>query len=85
MLYDLTVVRFIEAFADFLELPLLEFEYALMASAARNDLERFELLARASRRFFVPASMRMERVSVVGICVWLYTLSHERQLVAVCR
>lgn len=51
-----------------------------MASAARKDLDLFELLASASNRFFVPASMRMESVSVVGT---VFPCGHCRMVYAV--
>src|SRR5258708_11851977 len=47
-----------------------------MASAARNDFERLERLESASKRFFVSASIRMERVSVIT-CTRLDTSSHN--------
>ena len=50
--------------------------YAPIASAARKDFERLDLLARASNRSFVPASIRMERVSDID-CAPLYTSSHK--------
>ena len=47
-----------------------------MASAARKDFERLEHLASASKRCFVFASIRIERVSLI-VCVRLYTFSHN--------
>src|SRR5688572_9248639 len=38
-----------------------------MASAARNDFERFARFDSASRRRFVSESMRIERVSLLGV------------------
>src|SRR5262245_38904793 len=47
-----------------------------MASAARNDFERLARFDSTSSRFFVSASIRMERVSVMT-CARLYTCSHN--------
>ena len=60
-----TLVEIVEPGRDLVELPALGLPYDAMASAARNDFDRRDRFARASRRCLVCTSMRTERVVVM--------------------
>ena len=63
MTYRISSVYLIQPFLDLLKLPLFHFHVCSDGFGGKNDFERLEMFANASRRFFIAGSSRTERVS----------------------